>query len=122
LARNDRPCAVVDLPIILILCESKMDHRAEVVTRLRLSAADDPGHLSSDGIRRTFAILIRVLEERRYVPERREADAKHICVLRSEYNLIEQLRIEAVLDADLAGIRRARKRIRGVAFGPRPIA
>ena len=53
-----------------------------------------------------------VPEERADVAERGEADAQHRRVLRGEHDLVEQVRIEAVLQADLRRIGRAGERMR----------
>ena len=121
LARDDRPGAVVYLAVVLVLCEAKMDHRAKIVTGLRLTAADHPVDLTAYGIRRTRVVLCRVSKEGCNIPECSEADSKDVRVLRRKYDLIEQLRIESVLDADLSRVRRAWKWIRGTAFRPCPI-
>src|SRR5262245_33813123 len=121
LTGNDRPRAIVDFAVAFVLREAKVNHGAKVVARLRTATADDPAHLTSHRVRRAFDILYLIFEERSNMPEGCETDAEHIRVLRREYDLIQQLWIEAALYADLGWIRRARKWIRGAAFRPRPI-
>ena len=99
-----------------------MKQRAQKVAGLRLAAIDNPGNGAGQRIGRAFIVFGRVSEEGSHVAERGEADSEDVIVVGREYGLIEQFGIEAVLQADLCGIRRSGKWMSCIAFCPCPIA
>ena len=120
-ARDDRPGAVVDLPVALVLIEAEVQEGPDEVAGLRTAAGDDPRNLIGQRIRRALGIARRIAEERRHVTKRGVPDAEHVRVPRGEHDLVEQLGIEAALHANLRRVGRSGKRVRRAAARPCPI-
>ena len=77
--------------------------------------------LSRERVGGAEVILRFIAKKRCHITKRREADPEHRRILRRENDLIQELRIEAIFQANLCGVRSAGKWISRVAFGPRPV-
>src|SRR5207248_371714 len=87
-AGDDRPGAVVDLPAVLVFGEAELNERAQKVARLRNTSGDRPGYLTSERVRRSAIVLLRILEKGPDVAKRRKTDPENVRIFRGEHHLI----------------------------------
>ena len=120
-ARNDRPHAVMHPAAVFGLVKTQVQPAAQVVARLRNAARDAVADALGQRVRRAGVVGCGFLEKCAQVAKSRKAYAQHMGVGGGEHHLVEALRIEAVFQAYLRGVRRAGKRIAGVTPGPGPV-
>ncbi|HWF96441.1 MAG TPA: hypothetical protein VG291_15905 [Xanthobacteraceae bacterium] len=120
-ARDDRPGPVIDLSSGFVLVEAEMDEAAQEISRLGNPAGDRPADPVGDRIGRSRIILRGIAEEGAHIAERRESDAQDQRILGGEHHLVEQLGIEAVLEADLGRVGGSGKWMLSAAFGEGPV-
>ena len=114
-----RPDAIGDHPARFILVESVKDRATKERRGLRHAVADNLVDAPRDRVGGTFIVSRFVAKERDQVTRRGIADAKNQRILGRENHLIEQIGVEAVLQANPGRIRCSGKwRRRAIRPGP----
>src|SRR5712691_10385071 len=99
-AGDDRLGPVEHDPAVLVLVEADEDEGLPIAAGLGDPVSDPPLDLARDRVARARIVEGGVPEEGEDVPRRRHADAEDERVLRHVDQLVDQIRIEAIPEAD----------------------
>src|SRR5688572_18221308 len=100
-ARDDRMGTIPDDPAVFILVEAQQDEIFLKTSGLRAPVSNGPFDFARDRVWRAVGIGGCAAEERYDIAHRGHAHAEHQRILRGISELVDQVRVEAVPQADL---------------------